>query len=520
VFGDSPESLCLVPHTRPVTALAQSLRRRPAASVTGVLVVITAVGVVGTALIARASYVVGTLPGNHLDRAAATGPWRWLYEAGVVLVILAWLSLGRLVFRSSATGMCRRISWAAAATALPLLLAAPVTSQDVWAYLGQANVAAHGLNPYSAGPGAVPGPFADAVAREWLDAGSPYGPLWLWICRLVVQVTQHPWAGMFLLRGLSIAGVAGIGLALVRLCRVTGGRPEIALWLAVAGPFTLLMMVGAVHNESVMLALLLGGVTVAATDARMWRALVLGAVLVGAAAAIKVTALVALPFLPLVWLRYADPARAAADASDPTYRRWIRTGAPVVAIGVATVLFLGAVTGLGIGWIHTVGDGAVGGHWFSVPQQLGNLLHLVDPRHVASSSAGRYSVVHPIGLAFLALSLAAVTITALRRPPLQTLALAFLLVVVSSTAPRVWYLLWPLVFVAVVVAAERAPRGLLAGVAAGSATLAVWFPPSVRPPLPEWLLLALFVPLAVAFSPVLSTRDTDRSEPRVPGHHT
>jgi alpha-1,6-mannosyltransferase len=498
-----------------VTALAQSLRR-PEASYPGVFAVITAVGVVGTALIARASYVVGTLPGNHLDRAAATGPWRWLYEAGVVLVILAWLALGRLVLRPGVTGMCRRISWAAAAMALPLLLAAPVTSQDVWAYLGQANVAAHGLNPYSAGPGAVPGPFAGAVAHEWLDTGSPYGPLWLWICRLVVQVTQHPWAGMFVLRVLGMAAIAGIGLALVRLCRVTGGRPEIALWLAVAGPFPLLMMVGAVHNESVMLALLLGGVAVAATDSRMWRALTLAAVLVGMAGAIKVTALVALPFLPLVWLRYADPARTASSASRPTYRRWIGTGAPVVAIGVATVLSLGAVTGLGIGWIHSVGDGDVGGHWFSVPQQVGNLLHLLDPSHLASSGADRSSVVHPIGLAFLVLSLAAVTITALRRPPLQTLALTFLLLVVSSTAPRVWYLLWPLVFVAVVVAAERAPRRLLVGAAAGSATLAVWFPPSVRPPLPEWMLLVLFVPLAVAFSRVLATRDVDALEPRVP----
>ncbi len=162
-----------------------------------------------------------------------------------------------------------------------------------------------------------------------------------------------------------------------------------------------------------------------------------------------------------------------------------------------------------------MGDGAIGGHWFSVPQQVGSLLHLVDPSHVSGSPVERYSTVHPIGLAFLVLSLAAVTVTALRRPPLQTMAMAYLLVVVSSTAPRVWYLLWPLVLVAVVVAAQRVPRRLLVGVAAGSATLALWFPPSVRPPLPEWALLALFVPLAVVCSLVLTTHHADDVEPRV-----
>jgi alpha-1,6-mannosyltransferase len=470
------------------------LARRPTASTA----VIAAVGCAGSVLIARASYVVGTLPQHHLDKTVATGPWRWPYEVGIALVVLAWLALGRLVLDPAVTGMLRRTCWAGAAMALPLIVAAPVTSQDVWAYLGQANVAAHGLDPYSVGPGAVPGPFADAVAHEWVDARSPYGPLWLWISRGVVELTQpHPWAGMFVLRTLGLLGIVAIGVALVRLCRATGGRPEVALWLAVVGPLPLLMLVAAVHNESVMLALMLVGVAIAATESRMWRALALGAVLVGAAGAVKVTALVALPFLPLVWMRYADPARSASSATSPTYRRWIPPGALAAAIGVGTMLALGVVTGFGTGWGHSVGGGTVGGRWFSVPQQLGSVLHLLDPGQVAGQPVGGFSHVHLIGLLFLAASLAAVTVTALPRPPLETLALALLLVVVSSTAPRIWYLLWPLVLVAVTVSADRARRGLLVGAVAGSATLALWIPPSVRPPLPEWVLLALLVPLAV-----------------------
>ena len=56
-----------------------------------------------------------------------------------------------------------------------------------------------------------------------------------------------------------------------------------------------------------MLAFLVGGVAVAATSSTLRRALLLGSALVGAAAAIKVIALVALPLLSLLWWRYADP---------------------------------------------------------------------------------------------------------------------------------------------------------------------------------------------------------------------
>jgi alpha-1,6-mannosyltransferase len=462
---------------------------------TAATVVIAGVGVVGSALVARASYVVGTLPGHHLDRAAATGAYRWPYEIGVALLVLAWLALGRLVLDPTVPGMTRRVCWAAAAMAAPLLVAAPVTSQDVWSYLAQANVAAHGLDPYSVGPNAVPGPFAHAVAHEWTDHPSPYGPLWVGLSRVVVQIAQpHPWAGMFLLRLVAAAGIVATGFALTRLCRATGWRAEVALWLTLAGPFALLMLVGAVHNDSVMLALLVGGVTVAATVRSLRTAILVGAVLVGAAAAVKVTALVALPFLPLVWHWYAADSDAAdpANRRPPTLGRWIVAGTASVTAGVAALLLTGPLLGFDLGWISQVGDGTVGVSWLSVPQQVGNLLHLVAPDRVAGHARDRYSLMHPIGLALLALGLAVVTLTARRRPPLRTLTWVTLLLVVSSPAPRPWYLLWPLVFLA---ADRLSPRALVA-VVAGSATLALWFPPAVHPAVPEWILPALFFPLA------------------------
>jgi alpha-1,6-mannosyltransferase len=486
--------------------------------VTASTAVIAVAGFIGSALVARASYVVGTLPGDQVDVDAATGPYRWVFEIGVALLVLAWLVLGRLALDQTVTGMTRRVWWAAAAMAAPLLVAAPVTSQDVWAYLGQANVAAHGLDPYSVGPGSVPGPYADAVAPAWLLTPSPYGPLWLWVCRLVVAASHpHPWAGMFLLRTLAVVGIAATGLALTRLARRTGARPEVALWLVLAGPFPLLMLLCAVHNDYAMLPLLIGGVTVAASERSLRRALVIGGVLIGAAAAIKVTALLVLPFLPLVWFRYAAHERRTpvidTEADTLAVRRWLMTGAVACTVGVVTVLVLGVVTGFGTGWVSSVDDAKVGVRWLSVPQHVANLLHLLDPDRVAHGSKARYPLAHAIGLVFLAISLFATAVTARHRPPLRTMAIVMLLVVVSSPAPRTWYLLWPLVFLA----ADTIPPRMLAPVAAASASLALWYPPSVHPAVPLWVLLALFAVLWAATELVL--RGAQLREPMLPPRH-
>jgi hypothetical protein len=162
-------------------------------------------------------------------------------------------------------------------------------------------------------------------------------------------------------------------------------------------------------------------------------------------------------------------------------------------VGVLVVLATGAVTGFGLGWVAHVGDGNVGVRWLSLTQQLGDLLHLVAPQHVADLPAHRHALLHALGLAVLAVGAVAVAVTARRRPPVRTLALVTLVILVSSVAPRTWYLLWPLVFVST----DRLhPRALVA-VAAAEATVALWFPASVTPQPPVWVLVVLFVPLAL-----------------------
>ena len=308
---------------------------------TAATAVIAGVGFVGSALVARASYVVGTLPGHHIDQSR-----------GDRAVPLAVRDRGRaprpgLAGAGSARARPDRLGddppgvLGRRRDGAPLLVAAPVTSQDVWAYLGQANVAAHGLDPYYVGPNAVPGPFAHAVAHEWITSPSPYGPLWVGICRLVVQIAQpHPWAGMFLLRLVAAAGIVVTGFALARLCRATGWRAEVALWMTSGRPVRA-ADAGRGGTQRVGDAGAPGrrsggsgdGPLPVARDPRRRRA-------GRRAAAVKVIALVALPFLPLVWHRYAAGS-GDARREPPTYGRWIVTGAASVAAGVGHPLLSG-----------------------------------------------------------------------------------------------------------------------------------------------------------------------------------
>ena len=91
---------------------------------------------------------------------------------GAVMMALAWLMLGRFALgsrRMSRSQLDRTLLlWV-----LPLLLAPPMYSRDVYSYLAQSEIARMGLDPYRVGPGDRPGPRprlhpvgAEHVARD------------------------------------------------------------------------------------------------------------------------------------------------------------------------------------------------------------------------------------------------------------------------------------------------------------------------------------------------------------------
>mgnify|MGYP006878624659 CR=1 FL=1 len=67
-------------------------------------------------------------------------------------------------------------------------------------------------------------------------------------------------SSVFLHRAVSVVSLYVVAWALVKLAQRCGVSPQFALWLGVLNPLTLLHLVGGVHNESLLLALLLTGV--------------------------------------------------------------------------------------------------------------------------------------------------------------------------------------------------------------------------------------------------------------------
>ncbi|MDT7573627.1 MAG: alpha,6-mannosyltransferase [Actinomycetota bacterium] len=419
-----------------------------------------ALGAVGSALVAAGGFGAGSVPaslagswlhGTSTGRVVATV----VSATGVVALLVAWWLL---------RGAASRVVLTAAATwTAPLLVAVPLFSRDVFAYAGQAHLVDVGVDPYTHGPADAPGPLAAEVDDVWAHARSPYGPVFLRVASWLVP-GQHVLASVFLLRMLCVAGLALLAWSLLRVAADAGT----ALWLAVANPLVLLHGIGGAHNDLLMAGLLAAGLAIARASPSQRRTLVAAAALITLAALIKAPAAAGLAFLPFVVA--GGRARAAL----------------VVAVTSAvTAIVLTAATGLGWGWLHTLGAGNARRSLMSVSTGAGVLAStLAGDGAVHVAQVVGVGVAGVVGLWLL-----------LRRAPVDptsALGLALLTVAVLGPVVQPWYLLWSLPVLAVV----AGPR-LATGIAAACAVLCLLILPSgrhvIRPPLygvPPLLALA------------------------------
>lgn len=410
-----------------------------------------AAGTLGSALVAAGGWGSGALP-----------PGRSGFAVGTPLVVAGVLLLGAAWWRLRSRCVAASLLWGA-----PLLLAPPMFSRDAYAYLGQGLLVARGLDPYAVGPGALEGPLVTGVDDVWLDTGSPYGPLWLWLAGSVVRVTGE--SLLLSLAGVRLLAVLGLALAGVALHRLGGQR---ALWLGIANPLVLLHLVAGAHNEALMLGLMLAGLAAAS--------LPLAAVLVTLGALVKLPALAALGFLVM-----------AAGSGRERLRRGLLLG----AVAAGTAVLVTVATGLGWGWAGALDAGRARLSLFSVTTGLGVLLPWLDVVLALGLLAGA-------GVAGWLLWRAP-ALGAVRATGLALLAGALLLPVVQP-----WYVLWGVLPLAAVLRGRQAAAlGALCLVLA----LMVW--PSgrvvIRPP-----LYGLPTLLAVGAAGVLLRRPADaRNKP-------
>lgn len=366
---------------------------------------------------------------------------------GLVVLVEAWLRLRPS--RREALGRPQLRHWAVLLIiGAPLLLAPPVFSHDAFSYAAQGWLLHNGINPYEVGPGVLPGQFADQVSWEWRETPAPYGPLTLRISHLlVVTAGFDPIFSTLLQRIPALLGVGLIGWCVPRIARRMGVAPSAASWFAVLNPILVIDFIGGMHNDSLMVGIMVLGIwlTMELTDpldaqqrARSWRGMVpwlAGSVVVGLAATIKqpaILAAVGLPFMVHPWRSWRGTSVV-----------WAATRA-LASLGVAAGVFIlvSHLTGLGLGWINavhvpgsvdTVSPSTVIGYIIQFPI---NLLELDPTRRVAVLT------MRTIGWGVFAVGIVVLAVRHLGVRPLHFTSWSFILFGLSAPALHSWYMLW------------------------------------------------------------------------------
>ncbi|BDC72453.1 hypothetical protein KAREA_23680 [Prescottella equi] len=375
---------------------------------------------------------------------------------GTVMVVLAWLLLGRFAVGSMRAGRAiRQLSRSQLDRTLllwviPLTVAPPMFSRDVYSYLAQSEITARGLDPYEIGPAGALGVdhvLTRTVPNIWRDTPAPYGPLFLWMGRGITWLTgDNIVAGIFLHRLLALAGVAMIVWALPRLARRCGVSSVSALWLGAANPLVLFHLVAGIHNEALMIGLMLAGVELAlraveGKDPIRGRALVLllaGATLIALSSTIKIPSLLALGFVGMALARrWGSNTKALASAA-----------ALLGVVAIAVTVFVSVASGLGMGWTQTLGTATEVRSWMSIPTLLGLGTGLVGVLlGLGDHTTAVLSLTRPIAslvAAFITLRMLVAVLVG-RIHPVGALGVSLGAIVLLFPVVQPWYLLWAVI---------------------------------------------------------------------------
>ncbi|TNH30821.1 DUF2029 domain-containing protein [Micromonospora orduensis] len=409
-------------------------------------------GLLGAVLLAVAGYLGGALPDAVPLGVTPLSIWRapdgpatlacWL--AGTVLLVGAWWSL---------RGGAPSTRWAyvtAGLWALPLLVAPPLGSRDVYSYACQGWTYAHGADPYAVGVAAAGCPWLETVAPIWRDTPAPYGPVFVLLAALAVQLGGGLTGTLVLLRVTAVAGLLLAALCLPRLARAAGVPPRRAVWLLLACPLVGVHLVAGAHNDAVMVGLLLCGLLVAVRRPGRPAALLLAGALLGLAVTVKASAVVVVPFAAL-----------AAVRGRHTVRALLRDGGWLAGGLLGAVLVTSALSGLGFGWVGGLTRSGDSEQWTSPPTAVGFVMDY------AGELIGRNPQAVPVVRAAALLLLAAVLAVlwwrvwrdlresgepARPRAALHGAALALVATVVLSPVFHPWYATWPLALLALTAA--------------------------------------------------------------------
>lgn len=205
-------------------------------------------GLAASTVMAAGAYGAGALPSGDADAVlwpdtappGSAGYWLGLagWLVGLAALAGAWWRLGVRIGEGTVAGTgavpLGRVLRTGLLWAVPLLLAPPTGSRDVYAYACQGALWLDGVNPYTVG--VLPGGcvWSAAVPTLWQDTSAPYGPLAIALsggvvalARLATDSTDSQLlVAVALLRAVALVGVALVAGCLPRLARAGGVDPS------------------------------------------------------------------------------------------------------------------------------------------------------------------------------------------------------------------------------------------------------------------------------------------------------
>ncbi|TFV60597.1 alpha-(1-_6)-mannopyranosyltransferase A [Mycobacterium sp. PS03-16] len=409
-----------------------------------------------------------------------------LLWGGVALMLTAWLWLGRRVVDRTAseyTMIATTGFWLA-----PLLLSVPVFSRDTYSYLAQGALLRDGFDPYTVGPIANPNPLLDDVSPIWTTTTAPYGPAFIMVAKFVTMVIgDNVVAGTMLLRLCMLPGLLLLIWAAPRVARHVGASGAAALWICVLNPLVIIHLMGGVHNEMLMVGLMMAGLALT-----LDRHPVAGVSVVVVAVAVKATAGLALPFTVWIWMRqirerrgYSPPlAFAAATAAG-------------LVIFAAVFTVLSWVAGVGVGWLNALAAGNVKIiNWLTLPTAVANLTNAIGGLFLPVNFYAVIDVTRIVGIAVIAISLPLLwwRFRHTDREALVGIAAVMGVFVLLVPAALPWYYTWPLA----VLSALAQSRSAIALIAGFSTWIMVIFKPDGAHGMYSWVHVLLAAGCAVA----------------------
>lgn len=297
-----------------------------------------------------------------------------LVYAGLAVLVCSWLGL----LLESKTLSPHQLFGIVASWSFPLVFIAPLFSHDAYSYLAQAEMVSRGLSPYHQGASSLPpGPFLAHVDPIWRHAVTPYGPGWLRLVQGLLFIAGHHLLGaLALLRVVALVSYAAIVWGVFVIAREIGLSPTEAVAFGVANPLVLLTTLGGLHNDSLMLAFVVGGVALAVRGRFL-----AGSLLCALGAEVKAPAFLGVVFIAC-W----------ASSKRSTARRLLTVAGHLVGTGVV-VFLLDLATGLGSSWVRAAFTPGKVVSWLDPATAVGlGLSHLLSAlgagAHRAAALAG------------------------------------------------------------------------------------------------------------------------------------